>query len=222
METPILIPPVKYLWRDGYKVAVTSISVFNRYLSQPFGVNWAILPYSQITGDIGHPGIDIAVPVGERVFASHAGYVVERDDSDDNDGLGLAIYNPEMDIITWYWHNSVNYPELDDYVKVGQLIGLSGGTGKSYGPHLHFQLLQTDQNGHILNKGNGYGGGIDPIPYFHMPVIDPKEMTEDFIKDMYNFYFGRSPDSGELTFWTGKNYRDLLKAMLRDKFSLFE
>ena len=221
METYRLIPPVKALWRDGYKVPITSISVFVRYLAQPFGVNWAILPYSQITGDIGHPGIDIAVPIGERVFAAHDGIIVERDDSDDNDGLGLTIYDPIQKIQTMYWHNSFNKIPLDGKVKAGDLIALSGGSGKSYGPHLHFALYLTDEAGQIINRNNGYHGAIDPVPFFYMPVVDPKNMTEEFVIDTYIFFFGRLPDDEERLFWTGKNYRDLFKAMLTGRAEKF-
>src|SRR3990167_7379299 len=135
METYRLTPPVKALWRDGYKVSVTSIATFARHLAQPFGVNWAPLPYSEITGDVGHPGIDIALPVGERVFASHDGVVVEVDNADDRAGSGVAIFDPIQKISTWYWHHSFNMVQNGDIIKAGQQIGLSGGTGKVYGPH---------------------------------------------------------------------------------------
>lgn len=216
-----LIPPVKYLWRDGYKVQVTSISTFARHLAQPFGVNWAPLPYPEISGDVAHPGIDIAVPVGERVFASHDGIIVERDDLDDRDGLGLTIYNPIEKYLTIYWHNSFNNIPLHGQVKSGDLIGLSGGTGKSYGPHLHFGLYLTNEAGQVINTNNGYHGAVDPLPHFFMPVVDPKVMTEEFVKDAYILFFGKLPDDEERLFWTGKNYRDLFKAMLDGRAGKF-
>ena len=220
MSYRILIP-VKALWRDSFKVEVTSVGAFMRHLSQPFGVNWAPLPYSQIDGTIGHNGNDVALPVGERIYAAHNGVVIERDDADDTDGLGLALYDPEQKIVTWYWHNSLNYVKIGENVKAGQLIALSGGTGKSYGPHLHFSLLPTDDLGKILNPNNGYRGAVDPAPFYYLPLFDPQHMDTKFITDLYNFYFGRTPQPDELTFWTGKDYRDLLKAMLRDKLGLF-
>lgn len=222
METYRLTPPVKALWRDGYKVSVTSIATFVRHLAQPFGVNWAPKPYSEITGDIGHPGIDIALPVGQPIFASHDGVIVERDDSDDIDGLGLTIYDPVQKIQTMYWHNSFNHIPINGLVKRGDLIALSGGSGKSYGPHLHFALYQTDAMGRIINTNNGYHGAIDPTPYFMMSLFEPKNMDSQFVTDLYIFHFGRKPDTEELTFWTGKNYRDLLKAMLEGRAEHFK
>jgi len=192
-----------------------------RFLSQPFGVNWAPLPYSQIDGSIGHNGIDIALPVGERVYAAHDGIITEVDNADDNDGLGVSIYDPAQKIVTWYWHNSFNKVPLNGQVKQGDLIALSGGTGKSYGPHLHFSLLPTDNNGKIFNPGNGYRGAVDPMPYFYMPVADPKIMKSEFVTDTYVFFFGRLPDTDELEFWTGKNYKDLFKAMLEGRANHF-
>lgn len=217
-----LIPPVKALWRDSYKIQVSSIATFSRFLAQPFGVNWAPLPYSQITGDIGHPGIDIALPVGERVFASHDGVVIERDDIDDRDGLGISLFSIAQKIVTIYWHLSKNLVNLNDQIKAGQLLGLSGGTGKSYGPHLHFGLYQTDDKGIILNAKNGFHGAIDPMPFFYLPEKNPTIMTKQFVEDAYILFFGRLPDSEEALFWEGKNYRAMFQAMLDGRATEFK
>src|SRR3990167_8236599 len=124
-----LQPPVKSLWRDSHRVEVSSIAVFSRYLSQPFGVNWAPLPYSEITGDIGHPGIDIALPVGERVLASHDGTIIEVDNFDDRDGLGVVLLSSDKSFYTIYWHLSFNQVPLNKTIAAGNILGLSGGTG---------------------------------------------------------------------------------------------
>ena len=210
------------MWRDSHKVLISSISIFSRYLAQPFGVNWAPLPYSEITGDIGHPGIDIAVPVGERVFASHSGHVIEVDNLDDRDGLGVVLLSNDSTYYTIYWHLSFNSVSVGDNVVAGQILGLSGGTGKSYGPHLHFGLYPCDIYTNVVNPKNGYGGAIDPLPYFYMPFLEFKYMDRKFVQDTYIFFFGRLPDQDELVFWEGKNYVDLFNAMLEGRADHFK
>src|SRR3990167_3325563 len=114
--------PVKFLWRDYLRIRASSTEIFVRYLSQPFGVNWALKKYSEITGDIGHPGIDIALPVGQPIFSATAGVVIEYDDQNDADGLGISIYDSEQKIITIYWHINKSAVRVGDKVKVGQYI----------------------------------------------------------------------------------------------------
>jgi LysM repeat protein len=46
---------------------------------------------------------------------------------------------------TWYAHLSRNNVKEGDYVKAGQVIGFSGNTGRSRGPHLHFEMRYCDQ-----------------------------------------------------------------------------
>ena len=222
METYRLTPPVKFLWRDGYKVAVTSLATFTRHLSQPFGVNWAPNDIYHTLGWKGHPGIDIALPVGQPIYAAHAGKIVELDNTEDDDGQGIALFDPTQKIITWYWHISQHFGHLGEFVARGDQIALSGNGGHSYGPHCHFQLLQADTNGNILNANNGYGGGIDPIPHMIMPDVDVYKMPKEFVSDMYIFFFGRKADTDELDFWSGKHYRDLLDAMLKGRAGLFQ
>ena len=198
------------------------MAAFVRHLSQPFGVNWAPSDIYKKLGWLGHPGIDIALPVGQPIYAAHAGKVVEIDNTEDNDGQGISLFDPDQKIITWYWHISEHFHHIGDFVKTGDLIAKSGNGGYSYGPHCHFQLLQADTNGNILNINNGYGGGIDPVPHLAMPDIDENNMTEQFVKDLYVFYFGRLPDADELKFWTGKNYREMLRAMLEGRDNHFK
>lgn len=213
--------PVKHLWRDGHRVHVDSVATFVRHLSQPFGVNWVVKPYSEITGDIGHPGIDIALPTGQDIFASHEGVVLEADDNDDRDGLGITIYDKFTRIITSYWHNSKNLVRQGEVVKKGKLIALSGGTGKAYGPHLHFGLYFTDETGQILNVDNGYHGAVDPVPFLATEVFNPTNMDRDFVSNFYLFYFGDYPSFDVLNFWEGKNYRDLFAEALSGRAGHF-
>jgi hypothetical protein len=85
-----------------------------------------------------HHGIDIGCPRGTPIFAVAPGVVIF---SGYNAGYGRSI---EIDhgngIITRYAHNTSNYVREGDVVDVGECIGTVGSTGRSTGPHLHFEL----------------------------------------------------------------------------------
>jgi hypothetical protein len=85
-----------------------------------------------------HHGIDIGSPRGTPIFAVAPGVVIF---SGYNAGYGRSI---EIDhgngVITRYAHNTSNYVREGDVIDVGECIGTVGSTGRSTGPHLHFEL----------------------------------------------------------------------------------
>jgi murein DD-endopeptidase MepM/ murein hydrolase activator NlpD len=90
--------------------------------------------------DEAHPGIDIAVSVGSLVRAS--GGAVVRQSGEDPE-YGLFVLLEHMDgYQTMYGHLSRILVAADDSVARGQVIGLSGNTGRSTAPHLHFEIRQ--------------------------------------------------------------------------------
>lgn len=89
-------------------------------------------------GDEAHPGLDIAVPIGTPIRASGGGIV--RDTGDDAEyGRFVFIDHPEG-FQTLYGHASRLLVAGGDTVAAGQVIALSGSTGRSTGPHLHFEV----------------------------------------------------------------------------------
>jgi len=85
-----------------------------------------------------HYGVDIVVPPGTAVHATRAGRVVESR-ADFARGWGWTIIVDHGDgWQTRYAHLSRNLARVGDTVVRGQRIGLSGSTGRSTGPHLHF------------------------------------------------------------------------------------
>lgn len=95
----------------------------------------------------GHRGIDFIAKAGTPVLASADGAVVSSSDLD----AGGAKYGKTIIVAHANGFNSV-YAHLDrrlaaegDIVKAGQLIGLSGATGKVTGPHLHFEVRHGAQ-----------------------------------------------------------------------------
>ncbi|MBT2528998.1 M23 family metallopeptidase [Streptomyces sp. ISL-99] len=101
-----------------------------------------------------HSGQDFAVPTGTPVDAVHGGTVVKAGPNGAGDGpaYGNAIVvKHDNNTYSQYAHLSkVNvYP--GQKVKTGERIGLSGNTGNSSGPHLHFEIRTTPNYGTAIN-----------------------------------------------------------------------
>lgn len=90
--------------------------------------------------DEAHPGIDIAVSIGSLVRAS-GGAVVRQAGQDPEYGLFVLLEHPD-DYQTMYGHLSRILVTADATVAPGQVIGLSGNSGRSTAPHLHFEIRQ--------------------------------------------------------------------------------
>ncbi|MDQ7031737.1 MAG: peptidoglycan DD-metalloendopeptidase family protein [Desulfonauticus sp.] len=107
-------------------------------ISSKFG--WRIDPF---TGNRAwHPGVDIAVPVGTSVRACMSGKVIF---AGPKKGYGnLVIIQHKNGLLSYYGHNSKLLVEPGQFVRFGQKIALSGDSGRSTGPHLHFELRKED------------------------------------------------------------------------------
>lgn len=87
-----------------------------------------------------HEGIDLALPMGSPIKVAAEGTVVF---SGEKGGYGNAvIVRHEGGLTTLYGHASKNLVKEGDKVMQGQVIGLTGNSGKSTGPHLHFEVRQ--------------------------------------------------------------------------------
>lgn len=115
-------------------------------VSSPFGMRFSpILHVNKL-----HEGVDLAVPIGTPVYASQAG-VVKTVTTSDRAGLHVVI-DHGGGVRTSYLHMSRIDLAKGDRVLRGQPVGLSGNTGRSTGPHLHFGLRVG-------------GKLIDPLPF---------------------------------------------------------
>lgn len=87
-----------------------------------------------------HTGLDIGIPLGSPVYAAEDG-VVTIAQGGYNGGYGnYIVINHGNGLQTAYGHSSVLYVSPGENVSRGQLISASGSTGRSTGPHLHFEV----------------------------------------------------------------------------------
>lgn len=102
------------------------------------GVGWRIDPFG--SGKlVFHRGIDIAVPVGTPVHATRKGRVVLAG-AHSGHGSTVIVEHANGDR-TLYGHNSIIRVQPGERVEAGTVIAFSGNTGRSTGPHVHFEQL---------------------------------------------------------------------------------
>ena len=85
-----------------------------------------------------HAGVDIAVPVSTPIRATGGGQVAESG-TDDEYGLYVLLTHPDG-FESMYGHASRLLVQAGDTVLAGEVIALSGSTGRSTAPHLHFEI----------------------------------------------------------------------------------
>ncbi len=90
-----------------------------------------------------HEGLDFAVPRGSPIFATGDG-VVEVVDSNDTYGNYVDIRHSER-VVTRYAHMARAYVKEGQVLQRGTLVGAVGSTGRSTGPHLHYEVRINGQ-----------------------------------------------------------------------------
>jgi murein DD-endopeptidase MepM/ murein hydrolase activator NlpD len=138
-------------------------------ITQLFGANPQI--YSRF-GKPGHNGLDFGLPIGTPVLASAEG-TVEKIGYDEK-GYGYFILLRHDKFFTLYAHLSKIQVSVQQKVFSSQQIGLSGNTGFSTGPHLHFELRVPGAPG-SYNKGE-----IDPSPFFEAISVSATGIKEGY------------------------------------------
>ena len=92
-----------------------------------------------------HQGVDLPLKTGDPVYATFCGRV--RISQYNRGGYGnLVIIRHDNGLETYYGHLSERLVEPDQWVEAGQIIGLGGSTGRSTGPHLHFETRYYGQS----------------------------------------------------------------------------
>jgi murein DD-endopeptidase MepM/ murein hydrolase activator NlpD len=101
-----------------------------------------------------HPGLDIAVPRDSYIRAAGPGVVKEAGD-DEIYGLYVLI-DHGRGLESLYGHASRMFVKPGDRVTRGEVIALTGSTGQSSAPHLHFEIRKD-------------GKSVDPLAYVRQP-----------------------------------------------------
>ena len=104
------------------------------------GVGWRVDPFG--SGKLAfHRGIDIAVPVGTPVRSTRKGRVVF---AGPRRGYGpTVIVEHGNGDRTLYGHNTLVRVQAGDLVEAGAVLALSGNTGRSTGPHVHYEQIAS-------------------------------------------------------------------------------
>ncbi len=149
-------------------------------ITQPFGVNPEMY---KVYGMKGHNGLDFAAPINTEVYAAIDGHATSKQDKN---GYGNHIIQINKEYAVCYAHLFESKVPQGAFVKTGQLIGYTGNTGNSTGPHLHFGVRELDPEGNIEDYNNGFWGWKDPIPYF-----EPEAEAKLLIARIYNQFSGQ-------------------------------
>jgi len=145
LKQALVIPGAKPLPVRNIPVAVASRGTTSSRSSGSSSGDGLIWPLSgRITSRFGlrwgrmHNGVDIAVPIGTPVKAAADGCVIF---AGWRSGYGrLVILDHGAGVHTYYGHNSSFAADIGDAVARGDRIALSGNSGVSTGPHLHFEV----------------------------------------------------------------------------------
>lgn len=129
---------IAYLLNDTYVIEDYKHLGSGRFL-------WPVPHFYKVSSHFGprgrrhHDGIDIPAPKGTPIVAVDSGVVMYSDNGIRGYGNMIVIAHGE-DVFTVYAHNKKNKVDRGDKVKRGEVIAEVGNTGRSTGPHLHFEI----------------------------------------------------------------------------------
>ena len=108
-----------------------------------------------------HEGMDFTAKIGTPIFATGDGVVTKADNSASGFGNHIVIRHG-FGYETLYAHLSKYNVRAGQHVKRGDITGYVGSTGRSEGPHLHYEV-HKDQK--VVNPLNFYYGNISAVEY---------------------------------------------------------
>ncbi len=119
----------------------------NVRITQYFGNTSFATQNPQIYGNKGHNAIDMAAPSGSKIKAARGGVVLGTGNTDTtcpNASYGKWVFiKHDNGLSTLYAHLSSISVSSGDSVETGEVVGYSGNTGYSTGPHLHFGVYAS-------------------------------------------------------------------------------
>ncbi|MBL8913791.1 MAG: M23 family metallopeptidase [Archangium sp.] len=145
---------------DGAALALT--------MSTAFALGWPVPDLTEVTSPYGmrthpilggermHGGIDLSVPEGTPIIATGPGIVIRAGETKVNGKY--VVIDHGHGVTSAYLHNSKLLVTEGQRVATGDFLSLSGNTGRSTGPHLHYQLEISQQT-------------VDPLYFRPQPLL---------------------------------------------------
>ena len=118
-----------------------------------------------------HEGMDFTAKTGTPIFATGDGVVERADNTVSGYGNHILIRHG-FGYETLYGHLSKYKSRAGQRVKRGDIIGYVGSTGRSEGPHLHYEV---HKNGKVVNPLNFYYGNISAVEYVAISQLANQE-----------------------------------------------
>ena len=118
-----------------------------------------------------HKGMDFTSKTGTPIYATGDGVVAKADNTVSGYGNHIVIRHG-FGYETLYAHLSKYKCKAGQRVKRGDIIGLVGSTGRSEGPHLHYEV---HKNGKVVNPLNFYYGNISAVEYVAISQLANQE-----------------------------------------------
>jgi murein DD-endopeptidase MepM/ murein hydrolase activator NlpD len=123
-----------------------------------------------------HAGMDFTAPIGTPIYATGDGKVIQADAESRGYGNHVRISHG-YGYTTLYGHMSKMAVKVGQKVKRGDVIGYVGSTGKSVGPHCHYEVRKNDEP---INPINFYFNDLTPEQYAQMIELsnDPTQSLD--------------------------------------------
>ena len=134
----------KYKTKTVVQYTASGLSISNEVIPQSVSVAFASPSRGTITSRFGyrssgfHTGIDIANPVGSPIYAAADGEVIKAE-TIGNYGRTIVVQHAD-NMITYYAHCDELLVNVGDYVTQGTQVATIGMTGRTTGPHVHFEI----------------------------------------------------------------------------------
>jgi murein DD-endopeptidase len=159
-----------YFDREGVEIAqriVEAQSPIRQY------IEITSLPGDFRKGAGGHSGTDFKAEVGTPIYSGFAGKVTRRNWNVRANGYCVEIDHPKLGIKTLYLHLSHVKVKPGQTIKAGQQIAESGNTGRTFAPHLHYEIQKRKDKNKIYSPFTSkyHKSYTRKIPTQHYPTF---------------------------------------------------
>lgn len=140
------------------------------YVTNPYGA-----PSTAFASGV-HEGVDLRAQVHTPVYAIKSGWVLRASIEDTGYGTQIRLNHDNNTVQSRYAHLDELAVDEKDFVEEGQIIGYTGNTGFSTGPHLHFEIRVN-------------GKPVDPINFIKNNQVNlTNKMIENIVKRNQQFF----------------------------------